>query len=291
MNSTELVDMFRLEMHDIRTPQLWSDTEVYSFLDDAQTWFCRWTDGIADARTLAVTRLNIVPGTDWYSTHDKIRQIRKITRIDDGSKIKTYTAEQADTAGIMFSTLLTGPIKGIVLGLEPHAVRVTPMPGSTTVGVLTVSSALTLINTAVVPVANTAGIVAGMGLTAAGVPVGTTVLSVTANTSVTLSANVTAEVPLGAALSFGTAVSLSVYRLPLVTITDDGDQVLEIDAQHHTALLHWMKARAYDKQDAETFDRRKSEEFRDRFTTYCAKAQQDQQRARRVHGSVAYGGI
>jgi hypothetical protein len=280
MNSTEIHDMFRTEMSDVMAPYLWSDAEIYGFLDDAQTWFCRLTDGIADARTTAVTWANIVPGTDWYSTHDAIRQIRKITRVNDGSKIKTYTAEQADVAGIMFSPLLTGPIKGIVIGIEPHTFRVTPLPGSTTVGVLTVSSGITAL-----------GIVIGMGLTATGMPFGTTVLSFVQNTSVTVSSNATASMPLGTALAFGTAVNLSVYRFPLVTITEDGEQTLEIDTQHHTALLHWMKARAYDKQDIETFDRRKSDDFRERFTAYCARAQEEQQRARRVQGNVAYGGI
>jgi len=290
MNSTELVDMFRAEMRDIATPQLWSDAEIYGFIDDAQTWFCRLTDGIPDSRTPAVTRLNIVPGVDWYDIHTKIRQIRKATRSDTGMPVTLYTAEQASTVGITFTHAVTGDIKAMVVGLEPHALRVVPMPVAA-LGVSAVSSGITAINTAVVLIANTTGIDAGMGLTATSVPVGTTVLSVVANTSVTLSASVTAELPAGAALAFGLIVEFATYRFPLVTITDDGDQALEIDAQHHTALLHWMKSRAYDKQDAETFDRRKSEDFRDRFTEYCARAQQEQQRARRVQGNVAYGGV
>jgi hypothetical protein len=290
MNSTELLDVFRTEMHDIKTPQLCGDTEIYAFIDDAQTWFCRLTDGIPDSRTPAVTKLNIVPGTDWYDTNVKIRQIRKATRSDTGMPVTLYTAEQANTIGITFSHAVTGDLKAMVVGLETHALRVVPMPVDA-LGVSTVSSGITAINTAVVPIADTTGILIGMGLTATSVPVGTTVLSIIANTSVTLSANVTAEVPLGATLAFGLSVELAVYRFPLITITDDGDQALEIDDQHHTALLHWMKSRAYDKQDAETFDRRKSEEFRTRFTEYCARAQQEQQRARRVQGNVAYGGV
>jgi hypothetical protein len=290
VNSTHLIDAFRSEMSDLVAPYLWEDVEAYSYLDDAQTWFCRLTDGIADARTPAVTRLNIVPGTDWYDTSPLIRQIRKATRSDTGLPVKLYTAEQADSACVVFAADRLGANVALVRGLEANAVRTTPMPDSTH-GVSLASSAETASATAVVLFADTTGVVAGMGVTASGVPVGTLVSSVVANTSVTLSANVTAVVPIATTFQFGTVVNLSVYRLPLIMINADGDQELEIDAQHHTALLHWMKHRAYDKQDAETFDRRKSDDFKARFEAYCNKAQQDAQRARRVQGNVVYGGL
>ena len=91
--------------------------------------------------------------------------------------------------------------------------------------------------------------------------------------------------------SVATTVELRVFRLPLETITDDGDQELEIDEQHHLALLMWVKHRAYGKEDAETFDRRKSDEFEMRFYAYCAEAFKEQGRARRSVGTVIYGGI
>jgi hypothetical protein len=86
-------------------------------------------------------------------------------------------------------------------------------------------------------------------------------------------------------------VELRVFRLPLVTITDDGEQPLEIDEQHHLSLLLWMKHKAYGKEDAETFDRRKSDDYEQRFYTYCAQARKEQERARRSTGTVMYGGI
>lgn len=290
MTSSDLLNLFRAEMRDAATPYLWGDTEFFGYLDEAQTRFCRDTSGIADARTPAVTKLNLVPGTDWYATDNSILNVRKITRADTGLPVRMLTAEQADQANVVFLATLTGPLKAVVLGIEPHAVRVTPMPDATS-GVLTVSSAITALGASVVLLASTTSIVAGMGLTAVGVPVGTTVLSVVANTSVTLSAAVTAAMPLGAALAFGTVLNLSVYRKPLVTITDDGDQALEIGAEHHSALLYWVKHRAYDKQDSEGSDMKKSTEFKTRFDAYCAKAKEEEIRARRVQGNVAYGGL
>lgn len=86
-------------------------------------------------------------------------------------------------------------------------------------------------------------------------------------------------------------VELRVFRLPLETITDDGDQALEVDEQHHLSLLLWVKHRAYGKEDAETFDRRKADEFESRFYAYCEKASREQERARRNAGTVMYGGV
>jgi hypothetical protein len=91
-------------------------------------------------------------------------------------------------------------------------------------------------------------------------------------------------------------VELRVFRLPKpvvaqTAITDDGDQVLEIDDRHHLSLLMWMKHKAYGKEDAETFDRRKSDEFEARFRAYCSDARIEQERARRSVGTVMYGGI
>lgn len=219
MTSSDLLIAFRAEMVDIVMPYLWEDAEIFSFIDEAQTLICRETVGIADARTPAVTQINVVPGTDWYTTHSSILNIRNITRGDTGIKVDMLTAEQANTASVVFLPTLLGPVKKVVLGLDAHAIRIAPMP----------------------------------------------------NETVTL--------------------NLAVYRLPLVPITDIGDQMLEIDIQHHVNLMLWMKHRAYDKQDAETFDRRKSEEYEQRFKAYCARVSQEMQRARRVQGNVAYGGF
>jgi len=86
------------------------------------------------------------------------------------------------------------------------------------------------------------------------------------------------------------SVELRVFRMPLVTLSG-ANQTLEIDEQHHLALLDWVKRHAYNKEDAETFNRRKAEEYEGRFRAYCAAARVEQERARRTTGTVIYGGI
>jgi len=85
-------------------------------------------------------------------------------------------------------------------------------------------------------------------------------------------------------------VRLRVFRLPMSSISDE-DQELEIDEQHHMALLMWMKHRAYGKEDAETFDRSKRDDFEERFRRYCAEAKAEQVRRRHQAGTVQYGGL
>lgn len=85
-------------------------------------------------------------------------------------------------------------------------------------------------------------------------------------------------------------VKLSVFRMPLVDITDVS-VAFEIAPHHHLNLLDWVKHRAYRKQDAEAFDKQKSDEFKTAFETYCTKVKAEQARARHKPRAVAYGGI
>ena len=87
-------------------------------------------------------------------------------------------------------------------------------------------------------------------------------------------------------------VELSVFRLPLTSITGtSNDEQFEIDAEHHMALTYWMKHRAYGKEDTETYDRQKAEQFEARFLRYCEQAKEEQVRQRHIPGTVVYGGI
>lgn len=218
MNSTELIDLYRVEMRDTEQPYLIEDAALYSYLDDAQKWFCRLTEGIEDSRTPGVTRLSIVPDTEWYATSSLILKIRNAARTDTGAPVEVLSTERAAKLGIRFDGR-TGPLRYLVAGFEKNYLRAWPMPSET----------------------------------------------------------VTLE--------------LSTFRLPLDTITDAGDQELEIDEQHHRHLLLWVKSLAYDNHDVEMFDRRKSDDYAAKFKDYCFRAMKEQERARRSNNTVIYGGI
>jgi hypothetical protein len=88
------------------------------------------------------------------------------------------------------------------------------------------------------------------------------------------------------------AANLVIYRLPLTKITDAGGQeFVDVSEEHHYSLLMWMKALAYKKQDAETFDRAKSAENEAGFRTYCQQAKAELERKKHKNRVVAYGGL
>lgn len=83
---------------------------------------------------------------------------------------------------------------------------------------------------------------------------------------------------------------LHVYRLPYPRITAQ-ESPLEIQEQHHLHLSLWMKALAYAKEDAETFDKNLADRNADAFNAYCKKASAEQDRQRFRPRIVHYGGI
>lgn len=85
-------------------------------------------------------------------------------------------------------------------------------------------------------------------------------------------------------------INLGVFRLPLEARTGENDE-FEIDEQHHIHLLDWMKHRAYNKHDADTYDPKLAEKYEQAFYAYCFQALREQERARRQVGTVIYGGL
>jgi hypothetical protein len=84
-------------------------------------------------------------------------------------------------------------------------------------------------------------------------------------------------------------LELSVFRLPLTKIADT--DVLEIDEEHHVHLLHWVKHRAYLKQDSEAFDRLNAAECETKFLAYCAEVKTEQRRKRHKARTISYAGL
>lgn len=102
------------------------------------------------------------------------------------------------------------------------------------------------------------------------------------------------KVRLGQVASEADAIKLLVFRLPINEInatTVAAAVALEIPAEHHRHLLSWMKHLAHMKQDAETYDKGKADEFEATFRRYCDDAKLEQARKRHKVRTVAYGGL
>lgn len=226
MNSGELYDRFRSDVVDVEKPYLWSEDEVWGYMDAAYKLFVRDTDGIGDA-TSSATEVSVSAGEAFSDVHPSILKFRQAFLASTGAELNIINTQ--DTAklttsdyGVLRSLNAAsqpGPVRNMIVGLERGKVR-------------------------------------------------------------------WAQVPV-----VDDTVNLVTYRLPLAAITGDG-QGFEIGEEHHIYLLLGMKAQAYQKQDAETFDRGRATDNEARFTAYCAKAKAEAERYKsKPVRSVVYGGI
>ncbi len=125
MDSTSLRDRFRLSVDDVETPYLWSDEEVFGYMDDAQNMFCRFTNGIGDATSARITQLAVPVDTEWVDLSNLILKIRGANRGSDGSTMTIVNYEDMEAHGLRFDGR-TGAIQYLVIGMEDNKARIYP---------------------------------------------------------------------------------------------------------------------------------------------------------------------
>ena len=227
MNSTDLRNAFRSDMRDEVTPYLWSDSEVYRYINDAQIQFCKREGGIRDA-TSSITQIPVVVGEAFADISPSILKVIQATRASDGRELELLNLEtvqqmhsQATDYGALASPTAmntSGSLRAVVLGMEAFKVRWIHIP-------------------------------------------------VVADT-----------------------VNLVVDRMALTPVT--GANIgLEIAGEHHEHLLLWIKHRALLKQDAETYDRGRSDMFRAEFLAYCDQAKAEREKREHKYRTTTYGGL
>lgn len=86
-------------------------------------------------------------------------------------------------------------------------------------------------------------------------------------------------------------INLHIYRLPLTRIKDGTHQLEELPEDHQMHLVNWMKHLAYLKQDAETFDKSKSDECEGLFRNYCGQCTAEWNRYKHKTRETTYGGL
>lgn len=224
MTPSDLVDRFRLDVVDVQGRQLWTDDEVWGYLDDAQTWFCRLTGGLRDA-TSAATRIDFLANDTFVDIDPSIQLIRSARLASTGKSLVVFSHE--DVVGMQGTTEpfpftphemdLTGPVVAVIIGMEEGKLRLIRIP------------------------------------TAAD------------------------------------TINMVIERLP-AEITEESNE-FEIRREHHLSLLLWMKHLAYAKQDADTFDKDKSEKMKAAFVAYCDTALTEKNRRNSKPRLIAYGGL
>lgn len=77
MSASDLLTLLRSELFDTAEPYLWSDHELLSYLDEAQSNFCRWGAGILTVFP-AYARLTFAPGTNSVRRHSAVMDVREV---------------------------------------------------------------------------------------------------------------------------------------------------------------------------------------------------------------------
>lgn len=226
MTSDELYDLFRKDVVDTAKPYLWSDEEVFAYMNDAYFMFVRLTGGVSDF-TSSATTVAALQGDPLAEIDQNILLVRMATLEPTGDTIKVINAQDVENLsdedfGLLrrLNTSTTvGRVKYMVVGMEPGLVRWINTPDQ------------------------------------------------------------------------DYTVKLLIERLPLTTITGAGQTLDDVAAHHHLHLLKGMRALAYRKQDAETFDRAKADTEQAAFEAYCAFAKREKDRYKHKVRVVRYGGI
>lgn len=147
MNSTELKAAFRADVQDEASDYLWSDAEIFRYMNGAQAEFVRAIGGIPDSSTTAVTQLTLPAGQEFVATHAKILRIRGL-RDAAGRRVDILNYEQFEADGNTswcdygfrsnVMDLTQGVVRAVVTGMQQHYVRPVMIPAVETVLKLTV---------------------------------------------------------------------------------------------------------------------------------------------------------
>jgi hypothetical protein len=136
MDSTSLYDRFRSEVYDSKEPYLWTDDEVFQYMDAAQKTLVRATGGIADS-TSDMTKISVVAGEPWVTLDSKVLTIRRAQLESSGRVLTLLNHENLDSFVDTYDyglqrgpriTNETGPVRYMVLNMDQDKVRLIAVP-------------------------------------------------------------------------------------------------------------------------------------------------------------------
>lgn len=290
MLAGDLLMMFRNEVLDVERPYLWSDTEAYFYMTDAYRMFVRLTGGVPDASS-TLTQLAVAAGENSLDINPMITRIVRAFRASDGAEVDvinhTDVPLRRNSVTGQVELLKTTNVQCWVIpfnqgsGLVPSA-GVSISNGtavSTLIGVWLTSTGMPLVAGDVMP---TSGFIKvrtpSTGAFSASPFTGISARAATVGRAGYVEEGAIEYLVLGGerltaqvvpAPSSDETLILHVRRLPLKQMLESSDNLNDIGDEHQLHLLKWMKALAYRKQDAETFDMDKASANEASFVEYC----------------------
>lgn len=143
MQTNDLIDLFRSSTDDEDADDpLWSTSEVFHYMDDAQKQFARDTDYFMDASTVEITEATITAADPFVTLDPRITKIRHARLKTAGTKIypmtydgmeeqrttpNDYESPWGGSGGVQWLTS-TGKPRFAVTDMEDNKVRLAPIP-------------------------------------------------------------------------------------------------------------------------------------------------------------------
>lgn len=132
MTPEQLLKQFRSEVVDTAKPYLWSDEEVYRYMNSAYRKFVQETGGVADVNTEEVCEVAYSAGDQFVELHPSILRITRVTL--DGEKLAVKNITDMDKAeedyGRPIPTNLdeSGTVSCVVIGEKRNLARLVKVP-------------------------------------------------------------------------------------------------------------------------------------------------------------------
>ena len=137
MDASELLCLFRQDTSDEVEPYLWSNTEVFAYMNDAYYMFVRKTGGIPDATTPEVVTLTAAEDTARTDLHESIMRVRTARNTTLNRPVTVINTEDEEYMarqdyGIVFTGTSDPDVRGrpdyLILGEEEGSVRWVNVP-------------------------------------------------------------------------------------------------------------------------------------------------------------------
>lgn len=133
---SDLLTIFRSEVEDTVEEYLWSDTEFFQYLDEAQKEFARETDYFKDVSS-AMTSLTVTADDPWVDIDPRIIEIRRVKITGRSTPVQVINYNELDRVYTMSRygeeisgnwETSQGTPKYLVTDIETDKGRLVPIP-------------------------------------------------------------------------------------------------------------------------------------------------------------------
>jgi hypothetical protein len=129
-NAEDLVNRLRRELDDTESgAYLWSEDELYRYIDRAQRQFARLTNSFLDGNP-SYFRVSVTAGSAVYSLNENVLNVEQAYLVDTGRPLRVRNSEELLLeAGTTFDwRVATGEPQYLVLDESANALQLVPVP-------------------------------------------------------------------------------------------------------------------------------------------------------------------